>query len=335
MFDESLVVQSAVSAFNNAALALPAFFWWGILMIPLFYVVYKYGNRLMDMLGLERFQMQTMVIKWTVVMSLIWLVLFGGNYIVLRDAETLLPFVTAGIAFLGMVFVGNMTREIPLPKWSVLSRKEKVKLVLFIGVVVAIIGLTDTHTWWGPILQVLAFVFGGYVGRKMKYKLRYVPFVSVFIFLFTIAILMQPEFFRFGQLGNLTLLHLVGIVFVGIPVVGSVMLRNITPKKKIYKSAYIKLKWLMRCLVALAGCLFVMTESVPIFVGTCALAAALFWLKIIHADKIPEHFADRLLMLGIFSFGLITVMPVISCLAILGWQCIPKADLFQEVRALL
>jgi hypothetical protein len=65
------------------------------------------------------------------------------------------------------------------------------------------------------------------------------------------------------------------------------------------------------------------------------LAAALFWLKIIHADKIPEHFADRLLMLGIFSFGLITVMPVISCLAILGWQCIPKADLFQEVRALL
>lgn len=335
MFDESLVVQSAISAFNNAALALPAFFWWGLLMIPLFYVAYIYGNRFLKMIGWERFEMQSRVIKWTVVMSLFWIVLFGGNYTVLRDATTLLPFVTATLAFMGMVFVGDMTRHIPLPKYRNLSRGQKWKLIGFCALILAIIGLTDTHNWWGPILQIAAFVGGGYMGRRMKYKIRYVPFISGFLFLFTVMILMQPEFFRFGQLGNLTILHLLGIFCIGVPVVGSVVLRNVKPQNKIYHSAYVKLKWLMRCLVGMAGCLFVMTESVPIFIGTCGLFAMLFWLKVIHAKSVPEHLADRLLMLAIFSFGLVTVMPVVSCLAIFGWLAIPAGNFDQEVRALL
>ena len=335
MFDESLVVQSALSAFNNAALALPAFFWWGLLMLPLFYVVYKHGNRLMDMIGWGRFGLQSRIIKWVVAMSLIWLVLFGGNYVVLRDSESLLPFVTAAIAFIGMVFIGDVTRNVPLPKIKEMSRKEKIKFGLFCAVILTIIGLTDTHRWWGPLLQIGAFVLGGVVGRRMKYKISEVPFVSGFLFLFTIAILMQPEFFRFGQLGNLTLLHLIGVVLVGIPVVAVIMLRNTKPRGKIYKSAYIKLKWLMRCLVALAGCLFVMTESVPVFIGVCGVSGALFWLKIVHAKSIPEHLSARLLMFAIFAFGWITVMPVISCLAVLGWLSLPHGDFEQELRALL
>lgn len=335
MFDESLVVQSAVSAFNNAALATPAFFWLGLLMLPLFWVVYKYGNRFMDLIGWNRFDMQTRVIKWTVGLSVAWIILFGGNYDVLRDSMTLLPFVTAAIVFMGMVFVGNMIRDIKLPELQKMKRWERCKYILFYMAVLAIVGLTDLHTWWGPILQILAFVGGGYMGRKMKYKIRNVPFVTVFIFLFTIAILMQPEYFRFAQLGNLTLLHLFGVACVGIPLAGSVVLRNVAPRGKIYHSAYVKLKWLMQCMVALAGCLFVMTESVPVFIGTCAMAMGLFWLKVIHAKTVPEHLADRLLMVGVFWFGLITVMPVISCLAILGWMSIPHGDFRQEIRALL
>ena len=50
--------------------------------------------------------------------------------------------------------------------------------------------------------------------------------------------------------------------------VASIVLRNVKPQNKIYHSAYVKLKWLMRCLVVLAGVLFVMTESVPVFIGT-------------------------------------------------------------------
>ena len=335
MIDESLVVQSAVSAFNNAALALPAFFWFGLLMTPLFFVVYKYGNRLMDMIGWTRSGLQSRIIKWVIIMSLIWLVLFGGNYVVLRDSETLLPFMTAAIATMGMIFVGDMTRNIPLPVWHNLTRQQKWKLVGFSALVLTIIGLTDTHKWWGPMLQIAAFLGGWWIGRRMKYKISDVPYVLAFIFLFTVMILMQPEFFRFGQLGNLTLLHLAGFFLVGAPIVGCVMLRNFKPQSKIYQSAYIKLKWMMRCLIVLAGCLFVMTESVPVFVGVCGLMAGLFWLKIIHADSVPSNLADRLTMLAIFAFGILTVMPVISCLAIFGWLSLPQGNFIKEIRALL
>ena len=335
MFDESLVVQSAVSAFNNAALALPAFFWYGLLMIPLFYVVYKYSNKLMSVIGWESVGIANRIIKWTVVLSLIWLVLLGGNYVVLRDSETLLPFVTAIIAFLGMMFVGNITRDIPLPVWRELPRKRKYKMAFFCALILAIIGLTDTHTWWGPIVQILAFVGGGYVGRRMKKSISFIPFISAFLFLFAVMILMQPEFFRFGQLGNLTLLHLAGILFVGLPIIGLTVLRNTKPSGKIYQSAFVKLKWMMRCLVVLAGCLFVMTESVPVFLGLCMLVGGLCWLKVIHAKQMPEYLADKLLMMAIFAFGLLTVMPVISCLAIFGWTTIPHGNLVQELRDLL
>ena len=36
MFESSMIVQSAISAFNNAALAAPAFLWWAILAVPVF-----------------------------------------------------------------------------------------------------------------------------------------------------------------------------------------------------------------------------------------------------------------------------------------------------------
>ena len=335
MFDESLVVPSAVSAFNNAALALPAFFWSGLLMLPLFYVVYRYGNMFMDNIGWIGGKMRARVIKWTIVLSLIWIVLFGGNYVALRDPETLLPFTTAALAVMGMIFVGYATRDIALPKWHDLSRGHKVRAVLFALVVLALIGLTDTHKWWGPILQIAAFVGGGYVGRKMKYKIADVPYVSAFVFLFTIMILMQPEFFRFGQLGNLTLLHLIGLLMVGVPVADAMVLRNTKPAGKIYNSAFVKLKWLLRCLVALAGCLFVLTESVPIFVGVCGLFAALCWLKTIHGHGVPAHLDDKLLMFALFSFGILTIMPVISCMAILWWLSLPRGNAMDELRALL
>ena len=337
MFEESLIVQSAISAFNNAALAAPAFFWWAILMMPLFFVVYKYGNRILDMIGWRRDTLQTRIIKWAMGLSLVWLVLFGGNYNVLRDTETVLPFVTAAVAFMGMCFVGFMTRDMKLPKLQDMSRRDRVKFILLCVVLLGVVGLTDTHKWWGPILQIVAFVGGAWFGRRKKYNLRVVPFVAAFLFLFVTMILMQPEFFRYGQLGNLTILHLVGVLSVGLPIVDMVVLRNTRARGKIYNSAFIKLKWMVRCLIALSGVLFVMTESVPVFVGLSCLVGCLAWLKIVHAHNgdVPEHLANRLLMLALFCFGVITVMPVVSVLAILGWCAMPRGDFIREVRFLL
>ena len=237
MFDESLVVQSALSAFNNAALALPAFFWTGLLMLPLFYIVYKHGGKIMRMLDLEQNRLQDIVLKWTIGLSLIWLVLFGGNYVVLRDAESVLPVFTAVIAFLGMSFIGNVTRDI---KTSQLMGGNKRMFMIACVLILTVIGLTDTHTWWGPLLQIVAFTGGLCLGRYVLRKnIRAIPFVSIFLFLFTIMILMQPEFFRFGQLGNLTPVHLLWMLVTRIMIAAAMALDMVNPRGRIHQSAYL------------------------------------------------------------------------------------------------
>ena len=45
MFNDTIIVQTAISTFNNAALFSPMFFWTGLLMLTLFFISYKYGNK--------------------------------------------------------------------------------------------------------------------------------------------------------------------------------------------------------------------------------------------------------------------------------------------------
>ena len=40
MLNDIIIVESAVSAFNNAALWMPAFLWWSLLALPLFVVIF-------------------------------------------------------------------------------------------------------------------------------------------------------------------------------------------------------------------------------------------------------------------------------------------------------
>ena len=54
MLNEFTVVQSALSAFNNAALVGPAFLWWAFLMLPLFFMVRLYGNDFIARIGWNR-----------------------------------------------------------------------------------------------------------------------------------------------------------------------------------------------------------------------------------------------------------------------------------------
>ena len=46
MLEDVIVVQSAISAFNNAALLTPAFLWYAILALPLFVVVFACADML-------------------------------------------------------------------------------------------------------------------------------------------------------------------------------------------------------------------------------------------------------------------------------------------------
>ena len=103
MFDESLVVASAVSAFNNAAVAAPAFFWNALLGVPLFVVVYFLGRNFSDKLGFRPYVTSSRISFWAVFITAMWVVLRGGNYDVLRDGVSLVPWLTAAVLLVASI----------------------------------------------------------------------------------------------------------------------------------------------------------------------------------------------------------------------------------------
>lgn len=335
MFEDTVVVQSAVSAFNNAALVAPAFLWWAILMLPLFAMVYLYGNDFIARIGWTRQNMLSRMCLTTVAMILCWVVVFGGNYAVLRDRITVLPFLVALIVFLSTVFVASHTQQVKLPKWRGAPRRKRVRIAAFVAMVLLIVGLSDTHTWWGPMLQIVAFCAGCVVGRRARTEMRPVPGVTMIVMATMVAMLMQPEFFRFGQLGALSPFHLLFLLAGGVVAAALTVLRNVNVRGRVHRSAYIKLKWMARFVAALGIVLFVMTESVPVFLGTVAVFGASFALSVWHASKVPENLDNAAFAIMLMIFGTITVMPVITAMGLVWFMNLEHRPTWRDARFLL
>lgn len=335
MFDNTMIVQSAVSAFNNAALAAPAFFWWAVLSIPLFTMVYFCGGAFMERIGWNARNIKSRASLTTVVLTLAWLVLFGGNYGVLRDNATVLPFMVAAIVFVSSVFIGSNLKKLKLPQFRGAARSQKLGIIGAWAVILVAFGLSDIHTWWGPILQIGAFVGGLLVGRAARNEMRPIAGTALVMLATVVAILMQPEFFRFGQLGALTAIHLIFLILIAGFISAVVALRNVKPSGFIRRSAFIKLKWLARFIAILCIALFVLTESVPVFLGMTFMFFVLFAMSIKHSESKPERIDEKLFSIALGLFGIITTMPVITALGILYWINLPRYDLWQKSKYLL
>lgn len=319
MLNDAIIVQSAISAFNNAALAAPAFLWWAILACPLFLVAYKFGGELIAKIGWSRDQMTLRASIWTVGLALVWLVLFGGNYGVLRDGTSVLPCMTAAIAFAASLFIGTHTRGVKMPAWRGMSARGKICYALVVLAIIGMVARSGMHAWWGPILQIGAIAMGLIMGRTARGTVRAIPGVVLVTMATTTVILMQPEYFRFGQLGNLTVLHLAAIMMIGVMAAATVALRNVNPRGRIHHSAYVKLKWMARFVSLLAIALFILTESVPVFLGATVALFVSFALSVWHAPHISQDTATRAFALLLGTFGLITVMPVITVMGVVLW----------------
>lgn len=321
MFDENMVVASAINAFNNAAIIAPAFFWTAILGVPLFMAAYLFGRRALKKMGLGMYVTPERMMFWTVVISAFWIVLMGGNYVVLRDNISLLPWITCAILFVSCVFVGQNTRVIKLPVWygakSASPRRRWLVNLLVLLLVLVPIGLSDTLNWWGPVLQVSAAVLGLVIGRFMRWRIPNVP-GTVFVMLgVTSAVLMQPEFFRFGQLGNLTPIHLIWILVCGCLFAAAMATGIVNSRGRIHQSAYVKLKWLMRFITALCIVLFVLTEAVPIFLAVVASAFAMFAMDVWHAKNLSPKLPYSCMAWAMVAFGVLTGTMTITAMGAL------------------
>lgn len=335
MFNDAIVVQSAVSAFNNAALSAPAFLWWALLSIPLYVMVYFCGDAFLARIGWNKRGLGGRFALTTVVMILCWVVLFGGNYDVLRDNISVLPFMVAAISFVASLFIGSHTRDIALPRWREMGRRRRVVMAVSVLLVAVAVGLSDTHAWWGPLLQVGAVASGLILGRRAKRDMRPLAGALLVMMATVVAILMQPEYFRFGMLGNLTPAHLLFLVAFGCAAVATFALRNINPRGRIHRSAYIKLKWMARFVVALGLVLFVMTESVPVFLGTICAMFVSCALSVWHQGSVDENIGKKMFAITLGLFGIITVMPVITAMGILYWGHLPQGNVWNQAKFLL
>ena len=329
MLSDTIIVQSAVSAFNNVALWTPAFLWWAILSLPLFIVVYYTGNVFLRRFGWNKSNILKNITNWNAGLVLLWVVMFGGNYAVLRDEMSLLPMLTAAIIFLTALFVSSCVHV--LPQW-LYGWKKWLSIFLLFGFVVQ----SGGNVWWVIVLQLCAFVCGVVLGRVAHEEMRPIG-GSVLIILTTIsAILMQPEYFRFGQLGNLTVCHLLAILITGMFAVAAFMLANFRPRGIIYNSAYVKLKWLGRVICVLGGALFLLTEAVPVFLGTLVAFFAMVWLSIVHSQTFEIYvLGQKVFAITLMFFGVILTMPVITCLGILYWVHTPQIQFWSELKRLL
>lgn len=339
MFNDTLIVQSAISTFNNAALFAPAFLINALFMLPIFAIIYVCGNTFLEkykISNIKSTQNTSLIISITVAA---WFILNGGNYSALRDNISNLPFISAAILFITSILIGIKTRKLNYPIWfgnPQTPRKQQIRINWICAMIlILLIGCSDLHTWWGPILQIDAVLFGLFIGRHTKYSVPVVPCTISIIYATTIAFLMQPEFFRFGQIGNLTPIHLIWLLLVGFSIVLTCCAYSIPARQYIHNSAFIKLRWLFRFLLGLCIVIFFLTESVLIFLGTNIIFMALISLSIWHGTTNYKDLSHELYAFSIILFGILVGLPIVTALGILYLPASNLANTFYAVKKLL
>lgn len=343
MFDQAIVVKSAVSAFNNAALGAPLFFWIGVLMLPLFAMVWKCGNDFINgqswWVGLRDGRRRAFNFGLGVsVLIFAWLIFMGGNYGVLRDATSTLPYVVSVLLFvLSAVIIQNLRTINPELPAFVARRVRHRRLFLYgmLALIAVAAGIGGMPTLWGFLMPAAA-VFGGAVaGRALRRGPSAEMFVTLVMFTVATIMLMQPEFFRFGRLGGLTLIHLAAMFIVGAFAAATVALRVVSPRAKIHHSAFVKLKWMARFVAALGLVLFVLTESVPVFLGLVAVMVLSMAMSVWHAKSVPDDLGGKMWAAMMCAFGVITIMPVITAIGIVYWAGLKPGNAWRQAKFLL
>ncbi|MBO7644920.1 MAG: hypothetical protein J6S57_01285 [Alphaproteobacteria bacterium] len=331
MLKESVIATTAMSSFNNAALLAPFFAVVGLLTLPLLWIVYMYSHSFSLKFGWNKHNMDNLVGFWSSLFLIVWLLLGGGNYAVMRDSVSLLP-VLNGAMLLALVAVVTQ-KSFQLDYVSKIQSK-KIRFIMIVALFL-MAGMSGYGNLWYMLLQIVAVISGIIVGIYVRKNIGLIP-LNVFIcIMMAILVLMQPEFFRFGQLGNLTVVHLLAIVITGLCAITALTTKYIRARGRIHHSAYIKLKWLFRIMSLLAFVLFMSTESVPIFIGFLMATWSLEMLSIYHSEDISENVSKQSFANLLICVGILIICPAVSGIGVLYLASLSKKISFKEFLALL
>ncbi len=320
MFDNIFIASTAISSFNNAALLNPFFFVVALLTVPLLFIVYLYGYDIGTRFGWNNQDAEIKTGFWSAGALVLWMLLFGGNYAVIRDGISLLPLGVGLVLFLSMVVVANGVVRL---KYLNQIRSKKIGWILLFVLLLGAI-TSGMMNWYGILLQISAVICGLIVGCRINRNASWFTLVDLIFGMMTVLILMQPEYFRFGQLGHLTMVHLLGVIVTGFFVVTSLVTKYVKPRGKIRQSAFIKLRWLFRIVTLLATILFFATESVPVFLGLLCSLSLLEMLLVYHSNKIPDTMFKYSWAWVLILSGVLMICPIISALGVMYLTFIPS-----------
>ena len=104
---------------------------------------------------------------------------------------------------------------------------------------------------------------------------------------------------------------------------------------RIHKSAFVKLKWLVRFGTALCMVLFLLTEAVPIFIATTFMAFVLFAMSVCHRESVADSVLHKMLALAVIMFGILVEVPTITALGLFWIAILNSDDVRPDARLLL
>lgn len=331
MLKENFIATTALSSFNNAALCSPFFATVGLLTLPLLWIVYLYAHDFESKFGWDNRTIDNKIGFWSTLFLSLWVMLCGGNYAVIRDSISWLPVLVGVILFVSMSVV--VQKSIQLDYMKKIGGAKTRLFVFFMLVLMA--GAAGWGNAWTMLLQVSAVVCGIIFGLCVRKNISLVPVGVLLFLLMSVVVLMQPEFFRFGQLGNLTIVHLLAIVITGFFGISALTTKYVHARARIHHSAYIKLKWLFRIASLLALVLFISTESVPVFLGLVAAIGCLETLSIYHSKNIHENIYKQSFAWLVICVGVIIICPALSGVGVLYFASLARKAKASEFLALL
>ena len=353
MFDASLVVQSAISTFNNAALRAPEFLWVALLCLPLFVAAWLWAPRAAQHSLFDAKTRNYKISVLAIALIFVW-ALLHGDYGVLRDASVatdgpasyvgiLIAFVLYFCAkFLSREYYGP-GREIRLSKILPVNDNRGRKIDLSVPpVIVVIAGLCAAGAGVeGVILQSGAVAIGFAAGFLLARKGAAASgdpklLAAALMFAVAFGLIMQPEFFRFGQLAHLTVPHLAFLAATAAAVSAYAILHFVRPRGWFKDSVYKKLKLLCRAGAALVLLSLVMTESALVFAMFAVAMAVSAIIFVLHQpapaatpalSKVSGsdggglgHLRHDIWLLSLGLFGVLTALPILTAAAIVLWR---------------
>ncbi|MDR1697078.1 MAG: hypothetical protein LBR41_02565 [Rickettsiales bacterium] len=337
------VVQSAVSSFNNVALHAPDFLWAAVLALPIFIAAWIFAGDITKRFFQESKWRNFATANVLMVLLPIWL-LSHGSFEALRNFSWAPVIIAATLC----VCASFLTRRIIAADWipskfvleNWMRRTDWGLPIIAAGIA----GLCAIDGGFNAFVlnfgAVLIGIAAGYCFQSRGAKSRDPKWISAAAMCaITFAIAMQPEFFRWGQLGHLTAIHIVALT-IAVKLFAIYFTLGMACKKS-DGGAWIKKFKIASYVVAIAAfAVWGVTESAVVLAGFAAVIAAIVWVVVRYSPptggkatapafagvtKHPQRGSypaarHDIWTLCIGAFGVIAALPVFTAIAIILWR---------------